>query len=182
MVFSACWNLVEKFQMSTPRTTSAIQNNRLFNVEFTRKSPLGAQPSGLPKFQDYHGLRGVGYPKSLVNSVSGDPHNPIGFVDHQRDGVAGGSRDFSIHEVVLQLLAPVQPHRVKPVAGTTISYGQTSAAEVAPDEGQIRADAFAHHCTRSDFRRDRPARIGPHNLSWDRQRKAEKVRGLLRRP
>ena len=26
--------------MSTPRTTSAIQNNRLFNVEFKR-SPLG---------------------------------------------------------------------------------------------------------------------------------------------
>ncbi len=33
-VFSACWSLVEKFQISTPRTTSAIQNNRLFNVEF----------------------------------------------------------------------------------------------------------------------------------------------------
>ena len=43
IVFSACWNFVEKFQMSTPRTTSAIQNNRLFNVEFTRKPLLVAQ-------------------------------------------------------------------------------------------------------------------------------------------
>jgi hypothetical protein len=33
------WNFVEKFQMSTPRTTSAIQNNRLFNVEFTQSLP-----------------------------------------------------------------------------------------------------------------------------------------------
>ena len=39
IVFSACWNLVEKFQMSTPRTTSTIQNNRLFNVEFKQSLP-----------------------------------------------------------------------------------------------------------------------------------------------
>ena len=38
-VLSACWNLVEKFQMSTPRTTNAIQNNRLFNVEFKQSLP-----------------------------------------------------------------------------------------------------------------------------------------------
>ena len=33
-----CWNFVEKFQMSTPTTTSTIQNNKLFNVEFKRAS------------------------------------------------------------------------------------------------------------------------------------------------
>ena len=38
-VFSACWSFVEKFQISTPRTTSAIQNNRLFNVEFKQSLP-----------------------------------------------------------------------------------------------------------------------------------------------
>jgi hypothetical protein len=38
-VFSACWSLVEKFQIRTPRTTSAIQNNRLFNVEFKQSLP-----------------------------------------------------------------------------------------------------------------------------------------------
>jgi hypothetical protein len=43
IVFSACWSFVEKFQISTPRMTSAIQNNRLFNVEFKRKSLRGAQ-------------------------------------------------------------------------------------------------------------------------------------------
>jgi len=31
--------LVEKFQMVTPTTTSTIQNNMLFNVEFTRSLP-----------------------------------------------------------------------------------------------------------------------------------------------
>ena len=34
-----CWNLVEKFQMSTPATTSTIQNSRLFNVEFKHEPP-----------------------------------------------------------------------------------------------------------------------------------------------
>src|SRR5689334_16968420 len=29
-----CWNLVEKFQIITPTTTSTTQNTRLFNVEF----------------------------------------------------------------------------------------------------------------------------------------------------
>ncbi len=38
-LFSCVWNLVEKFQMSTPSTTSAIQNNRLFNVEFKQSLP-----------------------------------------------------------------------------------------------------------------------------------------------
>jgi len=33
------WNFVEKFQISTPRTTSAIQNNRLFTVEFNQSLP-----------------------------------------------------------------------------------------------------------------------------------------------
>jgi hypothetical protein len=31
---SCCWNFVEKFQMSTPTTTSTTQNNKLFKVEF----------------------------------------------------------------------------------------------------------------------------------------------------
>ena len=35
----ACWNFVEKFQISTPTTTSTIQNNRLFNVEFKQSLP-----------------------------------------------------------------------------------------------------------------------------------------------
>jgi hypothetical protein len=39
IVFSACWSFVEKFQIRTPRTTSAIQNNRLFNVEFKQSLP-----------------------------------------------------------------------------------------------------------------------------------------------
>jgi hypothetical protein len=32
--------LVEKFQMSTPTTTSTIQNNRLLRVEFKQRLPL----------------------------------------------------------------------------------------------------------------------------------------------
>jgi hypothetical protein len=33
---SGRWNLVETFQISRPTTKSAVQNNKLFNVEFTR--------------------------------------------------------------------------------------------------------------------------------------------------
>jgi hypothetical protein len=33
------WNFVEKFQMRMPRTMSATQNNRLFNVEFKQSLP-----------------------------------------------------------------------------------------------------------------------------------------------
>ena len=32
---SGRWNFVETFQMSTPMTKSTVQNNKLFNVEFT---------------------------------------------------------------------------------------------------------------------------------------------------
>ncbi len=37
-VRSCCWNFVEKFQISTPTTTSTTQNNKLFNVEFNLAS------------------------------------------------------------------------------------------------------------------------------------------------
>ena len=36
---SCCWNFVEKFQMSTPTTTSTTQNNKLFKVEFKQSLP-----------------------------------------------------------------------------------------------------------------------------------------------
>ncbi len=36
---SCCWNFVEKFQMSTPTTTSTIQNSKLFRVEFKQSLP-----------------------------------------------------------------------------------------------------------------------------------------------
>ena len=36
---SCCWSFVEKFQISTPTTTSTIQNSKLFNVEFTQSLP-----------------------------------------------------------------------------------------------------------------------------------------------
>src|SRR4051795_1158603 len=129
IVFSTCWNFVEKFQMSTPRTTSAIQNNRLFNVEFTRRFPSrSAELLGLPKFQDYHGLRGVGYPKSLVDSEPRNPHDPIAGVDDQGDRIAPFSRHFPVHEVVLQLLLAVEPDRPEPVAGATVPDGQGARA------------------------------------------------------
>ena len=47
---AASGSCVEKFQTSTPTTTSTIQNSRLFSVEFTQ---------GLQKrleIQDYHGF------------------------------------------------------------------------------------------------------------------------------
>src|SRR6266508_4851917 len=105
IVRSCCWNFVEKFQISTPTTTSTTQNNRLFNVEFKQGLP-GAKrrQSHPPNFKDYHGLRGVRYPKRLVNSVARDPHNPIGRIDHQRHRIAIAARDFAVHEKILHFL------------------------------------------------------------------------------
>src|SRR3954465_2275072 len=132
MVFSTCWNSNQEFQMSTPRTTSAIQNKRLFNVEFTRRFPSrSAELLGLPKFQDYHGLRGVGYPKSRVDSEPRDPHDSIAFIDHQRDPIAPFARHFPVHEVVLQLLLPVEPDRPEAVAGAAVPDRQHTIAQVA---------------------------------------------------
>ena len=37
--WSRVWYFVEKFQMSTPTTTSTIQNSKLFKVEFTPSLP-----------------------------------------------------------------------------------------------------------------------------------------------
>jgi hypothetical protein len=37
---SRVWYFVEKFQMSTPTTTSTIQNSKLFRVEFKKILPL----------------------------------------------------------------------------------------------------------------------------------------------
>jgi hypothetical protein len=92
-------------------------------------------------------LRGIRYAKRLVNSVSGDPHDPVGIVDNNRHRVAHVSRDLPIDEKVLQLLASAEADRLKSVAGTTISYGQTSVDEVAPDCGD---GAVAHGCTGFD--------------------------------
>src|SRR5258708_19927452 len=77
IVRSCCWNLVEKFQISTPTTTSTTQNNRLFSVEFKQGLPRPKRTcSHPPNFKDYHGLRGVRYPKPLANSVARHPHDP----------------------------------------------------------------------------------------------------------
>src|SRR3954447_7671405 len=163
MVFSTCWNFVEKFQMSTPRTTSAIQNNRLFNVEFTRRFPSrSAELLGLPKFQDYHGLCGVGYPKSRVDSEPRHPHDPIAFIDHQRDPIAPVARDFPVHEVVLQLLSAVEPDRAETVARAAVPDSQRAIAQVAANVRDVRSLDIAHNCTCARVGRHRPARIGQH--------------------
>jgi acid phosphatase (class A) len=54
-------------------------------------------------------LRGVRYPKRLVNSVARDPDDPIGCIDHQRHRVAIAPCHFAIHEKVLQFLPAGQP-------------------------------------------------------------------------
>src|SRR3954452_4460879 len=174
MVFSTCWNFVEKFQMSTPRTTSAIQNNRLFNVEFTRRFPSrSAELLRLPKSQDYHGLRGVGYPKSRVDSEPRNPHDPIAFVDDQRHPIAPFARHFPVHEVVLQLLLPVEPDGAETVARAAVPDSQRAIAQVSSDLRDVRSVDTAHNCTGARVGRHRPARIGQHDLSWNRQRKSK---------
>jgi len=44
--------------MSTPRTTSAIQNNRTQGLEASQRSPLVARPSAVQKFQSITGFAG----------------------------------------------------------------------------------------------------------------------------
>jgi hypothetical protein len=77
-------------------------------------------------------LRGVGYPKSLVNFVSRDPHNPVRLVYHERYCIPLATRNFPVHEKVLELFAPTEPNRTKTVTRTAISYGQTSLEQIAP--------------------------------------------------
>src|SRR5436309_14016240 len=103
IVRSCCWNFVEKFQMSTPTTTSTTQNNRLFTVGFKQGLP-GTKRRRLhpPNFKDYHGLRGVRYPTRLVNSMARDPHDSIGRIDHQPHPVRAPSHDLPVHDRTLQ--------------------------------------------------------------------------------
>src|SRR5258706_1235820 len=163
IVRSCCWNLVEKFQISTPTTTSTTQNNRLFNVEFKQGLPRTKRRcSHPPNFKDYHGLRGVRYPKRLVNSVARHPNNPVRRVDHQGHRVAIAPCHFAIHEKILQFLPAAEPDRRKTVAWTPISHAQRSQAEVAADNRRAGLDAAAaHDCTVSPSRRlgrDNPVR------------------------
>jgi hypothetical protein len=121
-------------------------------------------------------LRGVGYPKRLVNSVSGHPHNSIHFVDDNRHRVARRARHLPIHEKVLELFAAIQPDRSKSVAGAPISYGQTSRKEVPANKRDVvptpRA-AVAHDCTHvsdevsaASASAERDTRFRQRDLSW----------------
>ena len=92
-------------------------------------------------------MRGVGYPKRLVNSVSGDPHNPIHFVDDDRNRVAHVARHFPVDEKILELLAAIEPNRPKTVSGTAISYGQTSRAEVPANQRNSTATCSVRSAT-----------------------------------
>jgi len=91
-------------------------------------------------------LRGVGYPKRLVNSVSRHPHNPIGVVYHEWYCITLATRDFLVHEKVLELLAAAEPNRTKTVTRAAISYGQTSFEQVAAHarHGSARQGSSTH--------------------------------------
>src|SRR5262245_42070182 len=121
--------------MTTAMTTSATQNNRLFSVEFTQGLPTAGLD--LLKSQDYHGLRGVHNPKALVNRVAGHPDNPVRIVDDQRHRVAAVAGHFPIHEEVLQLLAPVEPERLKPVSRPPEPDAKRAVHAVQRDDGDV---------------------------------------------
>ena len=65
-------------------------------------------------------MRRVRNPKRLINSVSGDPHDSIQFVDDERHGVPPPAIDFAVHEKVLQLFLSANADRPKSVAGLAI--------------------------------------------------------------
>jgi hypothetical protein len=125
-------------------------------------------------------LRGVGNPKSLVNSVTRDPYNPVICVDDNRHRVAPVARDFQIHEEVLQFLPATEADRLKPVAGAARADAEARAAQIASHRGHR---AVARNCTPAEEDLIR-ARLGGHHalqfsqvdFSWNRQRIQEKVR------
>jgi hypothetical protein len=128
-------------------------------------------------------LPGVCYLKRLVNSEARDPHNPIGFVDHNRHAIAVVSAHFSIHEQVLQFLPPAEPGRVKSIARPPISYGENPVAQVPANNGHVTSSidgpgisrpGFA--AGRDEFCRHDTVGFGQLDLSRDRQRIPEKVR------
>jgi hypothetical protein len=144
---SGRWNLVETFQISSPTTKSAVQNNKLFNVEFTS---LNLQKLDrrldLPKCQDYHGLRSVRYSKRLVDFVASHPHNPVSPVDHERHAIACSTGHFSINQEVLKLLPSFEPKRAEPVSGTPISDRQRVITVIGSHNGHR---TIAQSCTKS---------------------------------
>ena len=153
IVFSACWNFVEKFQMSTPRTTSAIQNNRLFNVEFKQSLPEALS-------------------LKIITACAGSlPETPRRFRSppptqsdrRRRRPAAPLSRcfrgDFPVHEEVLQLLLARRARR----AGTGRPAGDFGRPNFRGRRSRrtratvSRAGRVARDCTGTCFGRDGPA-------------------------
>jgi hypothetical protein len=92
-------------------------------------------------------LSGVRNPKSLINSVSGNPHDPIRIILRNRDNrdtITVGASDFSVDEEVLELFPAPQPGWVKSVARAPVSYDQTLLTTVAPNQGR---HAVSRDCT-----------------------------------
>jgi hypothetical protein len=144
---SGRWNLVETFQISSPTTKSAVQNNKLFNVEFTSMNLQKLDRwLDLPKCQDYHGLRSVRYPKRLVDFVARHPYDPVSAVDHERHAIPCSTGHFSIHQEVLKLLPSFEPKRAEPVSGTPISDRQRVITVIGSHNGHR---TIAQSCTKS---------------------------------
>src|SRR5580765_2476045 len=96
--FSGRWNRVETFEISRPTTNSAVQNNKLFNVEFTSINLQKLERwLDLPKCQDYHGLRSVSYAKRAVDFVASHPYDPVVAIDDDRHAIPCRAGHFSIH-------------------------------------------------------------------------------------
>jgi hypothetical protein len=90
-------------------------------------------------------LRRVRYAKGVVDSVPGDPHNPVCFIHDKGHRVALPSSHLPIHEEILQLFAAPEANRAEPVARPAVSYAQLTLQQVAPDE---RERPIAHNCGR----------------------------------
>jgi hypothetical protein len=127
---------------------SATQNTKLFNVVLTQSLQNRARsrpPSGRPKFQDYHGLRSVSYPKRLIDTVPSNPHNPIRLVNDQRHAIALVPRHLSVHKKILQFLLSIETEGPEPVARAPIADRQWTPPGVPPDNGRR---PIARDCTK----------------------------------
>jgi hypothetical protein len=131
-------------------------------------------------------LRGVGYPKLVIDGMTGHPHDPVRSVDDERNMIAVQSCDFPVNEEVLKLLSSAKAKRPKGITRPAIPHGERPPAPIAPDDRRRCRFIPAHDCTQPGRRR-RPrglsrydaSRFGQRDLSWNRQRIPENVRIVL---
>ena len=159
--------------MSTPTTTSTIQNNKLFNVEFKHEPPkaLSLKISTACAGSVTRNASSIRVPATQTIRS--------GFVHDERHRIALGRGTLRSTKKSCSFFRPSEPERPEPVAGTTVSdrhvrrrgqparaaTGDCRLALLEPADSPLRGDRFG---------RNARSRSPASDLSWNRQRIAGK--------